>query len=60
MSPVVVYTIPEAAKLLKVSPQTVKRAIADGRLPVARFGRSVRISERALEEFVATNERRCD
>lgn len=42
-------TVAEAAKLLKVHPTTIRRWIADGRLPVTRLGeRSMRIDRTAL------------
>jgi excisionase family DNA binding protein len=50
------FTIGEVAQHLAVTPRTVHRWIADGELPVHRFGRrSVRISERDLKMFVATH-----
>jgi excisionase family DNA binding protein len=42
-------TAHEVADLLQVSLRTVRRLIADGRLPVVRIGRSVRISREAFE-----------
>ncbi len=48
------YTVPEAAKLLKVSPSTVWRWIDAGRLPAHRVGaRGIRIDRRDLERAVA-------
>ena len=46
-------TVQETANLLKVSTVTVRRFIADGRLPAVKVGRGVRV-ERADAESVAT------
>ncbi len=40
--------VSEAADILRLSPRTVRRMIDDGRLPVVRFGRAVRIRPAAL------------
>ena len=37
------FSIAEAAAWAQVEPQVIRRAIADGRLPCIRIGRSVRI-----------------
>jgi excisionase family DNA binding protein len=42
----------EVAAILGVSPRTVKRLLARG-LPCVRLGRSIRVSQRDLERFVA-------
>ena len=42
-------TTHEVADLLQVSLRTVRRLIADGRLPVVRIGHSVRVSMEAFE-----------
>ena len=41
-------TVDETARLLKVAPVTVRRYIADGRLPAVRVGRSVRVQREAV------------
>ena len=41
-------TVPEAAEFLHLDVRTVWRMTADGRLPVRRFGRAVRIRPEAL------------
>lgn len=49
----VAYTIPECAAALRVSPRTIRRAIAAGQLgPVIRIGRLVRVSQQSLLEFL--------
>lgn len=44
-------TIAEAAKILKVSPRTIERAIARGELPVLKVGSLTRIVDTALLEL---------
>lgn len=41
-------TVRETADLLKLSPVTVRRFIAAGRLPAVRVGRAVRVSREAI------------
>lgn len=45
-------TVREAAELLKVNPITVRRCIADGRLPAVRVGSGVRLDKEAVERFI--------
>ena len=48
-----VYTVPEVARILRVSPGVIYRAIEDGVIPVFDFGpnrRPLRISARWLDE----------
>ena len=51
------YSVIETAKLLKVSPKTVRRWIARGDLVTYRFGRQIRITEVDLIAFVAGHRR---
>ncbi len=46
-------TVKETAALLKVSPLTVRRYIAGGRLPAVRMGRRLRIERRAVARLLA-------
>lgn len=46
------YTIPELAKILEVTPQTVRTYIKDGKLPGKRIGRPVLVTEKALRYFL--------
>ncbi len=46
------YSVTETAKLLKVSPRTVRRWIEKGHLPVHRFGRAIRITDSDLVTFI--------
>lgn len=48
------YTVPEAARLLSVSPSTIWRWIKSGKLTAYRVGeRSIRISHRDLESVIS-------
>lgn len=50
------YTIPEAAQVLRVTPQTVRAYIKQGKLKGKRVGRPILITENNLKEFLkATN-----
>jgi excisionase family DNA binding protein len=44
--------ISEVAEILKVSNRTVSRMAISGELPSVRFGRSVRVRERDLKEYI--------
>jgi len=39
-------TVDQLAEIWQVHPRTIRRMIADGRIPVQRFGRAVRIHPR--------------
>lgn len=43
------YTIAEAAEMLKLHPQTLRRWIRRGRLPARRFGRQFRLRPEDIE-----------
>ena len=45
-------TIAETAKLLKVTPTTVRRYVSAGQLPAFKVGRGVRIRKEAIEDFL--------
>lgn len=50
------YTIPEAAEVLNVTPQTIRAYIKQGKLKGQRIGRPILITENNLKEFLqATN-----
>jgi excisionase family DNA binding protein len=51
-------TIQEAARLLRVTPITVRRYINDGRLPAVRVGRGVRVEKDAAIQFITPVEPR--
>ena len=46
-------TVAEVAGMLRVSTMTVYRLIKAGELPAVRVGRSYRLSEDAVDRFVA-------
>jgi excisionase family DNA binding protein len=46
-------TIAKVAKLLDISPETVRRRISAGELRVIRDGRNIRIDPDDLESYVA-------
>ncbi|MBA3451042.1 MAG: helix-turn-helix domain-containing protein [Chloroflexia bacterium] len=45
-------TVKETAEILRVSPITVRRYIASGRLAAERVGRGIRVRREAIERFV--------
>jgi len=49
------YTIPETAQALKVTPQTIRAWIKQGRLKGQRIGRPILITENNLKEFLKTD-----
>ena len=46
------YTIPETAKALNVTPQTIRAYIKQGRIKSQRIGRPILITENNLKEFL--------
>ena len=46
------YTIPEIAKALRVTPQTIRAWIKQGKLKGQRIGRPILITESNLKEFL--------
>lgn len=50
------YTIPETAKALRVTPQTVRSYIKRGRLKSQRIGRPILITDKNLKEFLEVQE----
>lgn len=53
-----VFTVQEAARILKVHPDTVYSLINSGRLGAKRLGkqRALRVSAKALEAFLAQDD----
>lgn len=49
------YDVKSAARLLAVSPWTVRAYIRQGQLHPVRIGRLVRLDEEELSKFVASN-----
>jgi excisionase family DNA binding protein len=52
--PVLVYTLNESSRGMKISLSTTKRLISEGKLRVIRVGRRVLIRREDLEEFLRT------
>ena len=50
-------TVQEVAEFLRLSTRQIRRLIAQGLLRVTRFGRSVRVHQRDLDNFVAAQNR---
>ena len=46
------YTIPETAKVLRVTPQTIRAYIKKGRIKSQRIGRPILITENNLKAFL--------
>lgn len=46
------YTIPDTAKALQVTPQTVRAWIKQGKIKSQRIGRPILITENNLKEFL--------
>lgn len=44
-----------SAQVLNVSPRMVKRIVAEGRVPVVRVGRHIRIRQSALFAYIEAN-----
>ncbi len=48
------YKVPEVAKILRITPQTVRSYMKQGRLRGHRIGRPIFITEASLLEFLNT------
>ena len=48
------YTIPDTAKALQVTPQTVRAYIKQGKIKSQRIGRPILITEKNLKEFLGS------
>ncbi len=46
-------TVAEVANLMRVSKMTVYRLVHGGELPAVRVGRSFRVPERAVQEYLS-------
>jgi excisionase family DNA binding protein len=49
------YTIPETATALRVTPQTIRAYIKQGKIKGQRIGRPILITENNLKEFLTKN-----
>ena len=50
------YTVQETAETLRVTPQTIRSYIKQGKLKGKRIGRPILISEENIQEFLTTPE----
>jgi len=48
-------TIQEVAKYMRVHPMTIKRWIKGGNMKATRFGHTLRVSEKEVEDFLHAN-----
>jgi excisionase family DNA binding protein len=48
------YTIPETAKALRVTPQTIRAHIKQGKMKSQRIERPILITENNLKKFLTT------
>lgn len=46
-------TVPEVARLLRVHPRTIRRLVADRRLPCVRIGTRVRFEPRSVLRWLS-------
>lgn len=46
------YTVTEVASTLRITPQTVRIYLKEGKIKGQRIGRPILITERALKEFL--------
>lgn len=51
---VILYTIPEVAKEMNVTPQTVRSYIKKGRLNARKVGRALLVTEKDIKKFLST------
>ncbi|MCP4677743.1 MAG: helix-turn-helix domain-containing protein [Deltaproteobacteria bacterium] len=51
--PETVYTVEEAAVLLKLKPSTIRTYCRDDRIPCIRFGTNYRIRESTINKLIA-------
>lgn len=52
LTPTKLYKVPELSEAWGVSERSIRRAIADGRLQCVRIGRSVRVSDAQMKNFI--------
>ncbi|MCZ1000843.1 helix-turn-helix domain-containing protein [Streptomyces mirabilis] len=55
LSEVVLLTVAEVAAVMRVSRMTVYRLVHSGHLPAIRVGRSFRVPEQAVHEYLREN-----
>lgn len=57
MTPEQIYTVEQAAEILQISQETVKRLLRSGKLGGLKIGRLWRVRESDLQEFLKTPEK---
>jgi len=50
---IVFYTIPETAKALRVTPQTIRAWIKEGKIKSQRIGKPIYITQNNINEFLS-------
>jgi excisionase family DNA binding protein len=55
MTTEIYYTLEEAAGVLKLHPQTLRRWIREGKLPAKRFGKQFRLRREDMEQVAQPN-----
>ncbi|MCC6676413.1 MAG: helix-turn-helix domain-containing protein [Phycisphaerales bacterium] len=50
------FTVPEAAALVRLTPQSVYRLVSEGKIPSIRVGNAIRIPRRWLDQLIAAAE----
>ena len=50
-----VYTLQQAADILQVSLETIRRYVRNGKLKAARIGKAYRVTETQLKAFLDEN-----
>ncbi len=56
--PPLAFTIPQAAEALNIGQRTLEQAIAEGRLPVVRFGRRIVLPVESLRTWLVAEAQR--
>lgn len=56
LSEVKFLTVAEVATVMRVSKMTVYRLLHSGELPAVRVGRSFRVPERAVQDYLRTSD----
>lgn len=50
-------TVPDAAEYLTVSERFIRRMVSEGRVPVVKLGKHVRIRRRDLDAYISASTR---
>lgn len=49
-----IYTVPELSKLLRITPQTVRKYLKEGRIKGKKVGTKWLVTEEAIKDFLET------